>query len=74
MEPGQIVVLFGPNGAGKTTTVRAISGFLKSEGARVIGGQIELFGTSVANREPQKIAALGLAFVPERRKVFGNST
>ncbi len=72
MGAGQIVVLFGPNGAGKTTTVRAISGFLKSEGARVIGGEIELFGHSIVNREPQKIAALGLAFVPERRKVFAN--
>jgi branched-chain amino acid transport system ATP-binding protein len=72
--PGEVVVIFGPNGAGKTSTVRAISGFLKSEGARVTRGTVELFGESVANREPQKVSALGLAFVPERRKVFANMT
>jgi branched-chain amino acid transport system ATP-binding protein len=72
--PNQIVALFGPNGAGKTTTVRAISGFLRSEGARVIGGTVRVFGQDVTNREPHRVSRLGVAFVPERQKVFANLT
>jgi branched-chain amino acid transport system ATP-binding protein len=72
VDEGQIVALFGPNGAGKTTSVRAVSGFLKTEGARVIGGRLELFGAKMTNKEPHEISRAGVAFVPERRKVFPN--
>jgi branched-chain amino acid transport system ATP-binding protein len=72
VEPGQIVVVFGPNGAGKTTTVRAISGFLRTEGAKVVTGKVLLDGRSIANLEPNQTARLGVAFVPERRKIFSN--
>jgi branched-chain amino acid transport system ATP-binding protein len=68
--PGQVVALFGPNGAGKTTSVRAVSGFLRTEGARVISGHVRLFGRDVTNFEPHRMAKLGVAFVPERNKVF----
>lgn len=73
-EDGQIVAIFGPNGAGKTTSVRAISGFLKTEGARVVGGRVRLFGKDTTNFEPHQVAHLGMSFVPERRKVFHNLT
>lgn len=72
--PGEIVALFGPNGAGKTTTVRAVSGFLKSEHTKVVAGSITLFGQNTTNMEPHRIAALGLAFVPERSKIFPSLT
>lgn len=72
--PGQVVAMFGPNGAGKTTTVRAASGFLRAEGAKVVRGTVSIAGTDVTNREPHRIAGLGVAFVPERRKVFPNLT
>jgi branched-chain amino acid transport system ATP-binding protein len=72
VDEGQIVALFGPNGAGKTTSVRAVSGFLKTEGAKVISGRVELFGENMTNNEPHKMTRAGLAFVPERRKVFPN--
>jgi branched-chain amino acid transport system ATP-binding protein len=68
--PGQVVGLFGPNGSGKTTTVRATSGFLKSEGAKVVAGKVEFLGREVTNFEPHRQAKLGLSFVPEREKVF----
>lgn len=67
---GQVVGLFGPNGAGKTTTVRATSGFLRSEGAKVIAGKVEFRGRNITNAEPHRQAKLGLSFVPERDKVF----
>jgi len=72
--PGQVVTLFGPNGAGKTTTVRAVSGFLRAEGAKVVGGTITLFGRTVANAEPHQTARLGVAFVSERQKIFPSFT
>jgi branched-chain amino acid transport system ATP-binding protein len=68
---GELVALFGANGAGKTTTMRAISGFLRSERARV-SGTVEVLGRRVTGWEPHRVTALGLAFVPERRKIFPN--
>jgi branched-chain amino acid transport system ATP-binding protein len=70
LDAGQIIVIAGPNGAGKTTSVRAISGFLKSEGAKVIGGSVTLFGTDATNVEPWRTTRSGVAFIPERRKIF----
>jgi branched-chain amino acid transport system ATP-binding protein len=72
VEEGQIVALFGPNGAGKTTSVRGVSGFLRTEGARVTKGRVEVFGVDVTNSEPHQTARMGVALVPERRKVFPN--
>jgi branched-chain amino acid transport system ATP-binding protein len=74
VRPGQVVAVFGPNGAGKTTTMRAISGFMRSEGARVIQGRVGLFGADVPQREPHRTTRRGVAFVPERRKVFASLT
>lgn len=69
---GQIVALFGANGAGKTTTLRAVGGFLRTEGARVIEGDITYDGRSIANCEPHVTASLGISTVMERRKIFAN--
>jgi branched-chain amino acid transport system ATP-binding protein len=71
---GQVVLLVGSNGAGKTTTARAISGFMRSEGARLVGGSVTLFGVDTTNCEPHRTTTLGLAFIPERRKIFPNMT
>src|SRR6516162_1195286 len=72
--PAQVVALFGPNGAGKTSTVRGIGGFLKTEGARVVRGSVTFDGHEVTNSEPHHQAKLGIAFVPERDKVFTTLT
>lgn len=72
--PGKVVCLFGPNGAGKTTSVRAVAGFLRTEGARIIQGRVTVDGRDVTNHEPHRQARLGIAFVPERNKVFANLT
>jgi len=70
----QIVALLGGNGAGKTTTLRAISGFLGIDDARITEGTISFAGTSIANRPPHEIAGRGVVVVPEREKVFPNLT
>ncbi len=70
----QIVALLGTNGAGKTTTLRAISGFLGLDDARVTEGAISFDGARLENRPPHEIAGKGIVLVPEREKVFPNLT
>ncbi|MBX3552188.1 MAG: ABC transporter ATP-binding protein [Pseudolabrys sp.] len=71
---GQIVAVLGTNGAGKSTTLRAISGFLGIDDARVTDGTIVFDGRRIENRPPNEITRLGIALVPERDKVFPNLT
>ena len=69
---GEIVAVLGTNGAGKSTTLRAISGFLGLDDARVTEGAIHFKNESLANRAPYLITKLGIVLVPERDKVFPN--
>ncbi len=71
---GQIVAILGTNGAGKTTTLRAISGFLGIDDARVSEGAIIHKGERIENRPPYEITRRGIVLVPERDKVFPNLT
>ncbi len=71
---GSIVALIGTNGAGKTTTLRAISGFIGLDDARVTEGAILYRGERIENRPPYRVTALGIVLVPERSKVFENLT
>ncbi|MEE3486534.1 MAG: ABC transporter ATP-binding protein [Bulleidia sp.] len=66
---GEIVTLIGANGAGKTTTMHAISGLLKP-----VSGSILLDGTELTKVHPDKIVSMGLAQVPEGRRVFAQQT
>jgi branched-chain amino acid transport system ATP-binding protein len=61
----EIVALVGPNGAGKTTLLRAISGMVP-----VTAGSISFRGTSVLGRSIEKVVDLGIAHVPEGRRLF----
>ena len=72
--PQTIVALVGNNGAGKTTTMRAISGFIGLDDARVTAGHIFFAGERIENRPPHANAARGIVLVPERDKVFPNLT
>jgi branched-chain amino acid transport system ATP-binding protein len=67
---GSIVSLIGNNGAGKTTTLRAISGFLGLDDARVTDGHVAWRGERIENQPPHRVARRGIALVPERSKVF----
>ena len=66
---GEAVGLLGANGAGKSTTLRAISGLV-----RLTSGTIRFLGTNIASLPPYKVAALGIAHVPEGRQVFPEMT
>jgi len=65
VRPGEVVTLIGGNGAGKTTTLRAISGLLAPR-----KGAIEFAGQDLTRMAPERIVTLGLALVPEGRRVF----
>lgn len=71
---GQIVAILGTNGAGKSTTLRAISGFLGIDDARVTEGSVTFKGRRIENRPPNEVTRLGIVLVPEREKVFPNLT
>ncbi len=65
LDEGDIVALIGANGAGKTTTLRAITGL-----ARLASGEIHLDGRRIDGLRPDAVVALGVAMVPEGRRVF----
>ena len=71
---GQIVALLGTNGAGKTTTLRAISGFIGMDDARVTAGRVLYKGEDLRSLPPHRVSARGIVLVPERQKVFENLT
>jgi len=66
---GKIVSLIGGNGAGKTTTLRAISGMVKSS-----SGTVEFEGKNIRLWPSREIVRLGIAHVPEGRRLFNEMT
>jgi branched-chain amino acid transport system ATP-binding protein len=66
---GEIVTLLGRNGAGKTTTLRSLVGLTPPR-----EGAIRMFGQATQGWLPHRVAALGVGFVPEGRRIFPNLT
>jgi branched-chain amino acid transport system ATP-binding protein len=62
---GEIVSLIGPNGAGKSSTLHAIMGAV-----RPAHGDVRLDDVSLVGRRPEDVARLGVALVPEGRRIF----
>jgi branched-chain amino acid transport system ATP-binding protein len=67
VQKGGLVGLIGPNGAGKSTTLHAVMGAVP-----ISAGEILVDGVPVAGRAPEAIARLGVALVPEGRRVFAS--
>src|SRR5947209_8202043 len=66
---GEIVCLLGANAAGKTTTMKTIFGLVRPR-----GGSIEFEGKHIERRLPGDIVRLGMALVPEARRIFPRMT
>jgi branched-chain amino acid transport system ATP-binding protein len=66
---GSITAIVGPNGAGKTTLLKAVCGLQPLR-----AGHIRWEGSRIDGRASREIAALGIAHVPEGRRVFGKMT
>jgi branched-chain amino acid transport system ATP-binding protein len=69
VEEKEIVTLLGSNGAGKSTTLRTISGLMRPQ-----SGTLRFLGLPIAGLPPEAIVKLGVAHVPERRRVFPGLT
>ena len=66
---GEIVTLIGANGAGKSTTLKTVSGLMRSH-----GGSIEFMGKNISSAAPHRIVEMGIAHVPEGRRIFTSMT
>ena len=66
---GEAVGVIGPNGAGKTTLMRVVSGLI-----RPTSGSIVMDGIDLAATPPHRIVELGVAHVPESRRLFARMT
>src|SRR5579864_6890859 len=62
---GEVVGLLGRNGVGKSTTLKAIAGLLPPSGGRVV-----LDGAPITGLAAHRVARLGIAYVPEDRRIF----
>ena len=66
---GEVIALIGANGAGKTTTLQTITGLLQAK-----RGSISFEGKDITRTPAHNIVKLGMAHVPEGRRVFSNLT
>jgi branched-chain amino acid transport system ATP-binding protein len=66
---GEVVALMGRNGAGKSTTLKALMNLLARK-----TGRVRFMGRDITAAEPHAIARLGLGYVPEDRRIFGELT
>jgi branched-chain amino acid transport system ATP-binding protein len=66
---GQVTALLGRNGAGKTTTLRSLMGLTPPR-----DGKISIFSTSTIGWPSYRVAAMGVGYVPEGRRIFPNLT
>jgi branched-chain amino acid transport system ATP-binding protein len=64
---GQVTALLGRNGAGKTTTLRSLMGLTPAR-----RGRVTVFGRDTTHWPPFRVAALGVGYVPEGRRIFPN--
>nr|WP_330410846.1 ABC transporter ATP-binding protein [Lachnotalea glycerini] len=67
VKQGEVIALIGANGAGKTTILHTVTGLLKSK-----SGKIEFEGKDITKLAGNKIVSLGMAHVPEGRRVFAD--
>ncbi len=67
VEEGRLTTLLGRNGAGKTTTMRSVMGLTPAR-----EGTVRIFGRETTRWPSFRIAALGVGYVPEGRRIFPN--
>ena len=71
--PGETVALLGTNGNGKSTLMKCVMGLLRASAGRIIA-EIDGVRHDLVGRSPQEIVDLGIALVPEGRRLFAKLT
>ena len=66
---GEVIALIGANGAGKTTILHTVTGLLEAK-----SGSVTFDGKNITKVPAHKIVSMGMAHVPEGRRVFANLT
>ena len=66
---GEVVVVLGRNGAGKSTLLKSLIGLVRPRSGRVVFASAD-----IAGQPPDRIARLGLGYVPEERRIFADLT
>ncbi len=69
VDAGEVVALLGRNGSGRSTTCKTIMGLVVAK-----SGTIRFKGQEITNKSPFALAQMGIAFVPEDRRIFPNLT
>jgi branched-chain amino acid transport system ATP-binding protein len=69
VDTGEVVALLGRNGAGKTTTLRSVMGLTPPR-----SGSIKLLGIEIVGKLPFQVAALGIGYAPDDRRIFPDLT
>ena len=69
VERGEVVALLGRNGAGKSTTLKTLMGLLPGR-----AGQVTFMGQEISHLASHAVARLGMGYVPEERRIFGELT
>ena len=69
VERGEVVALMGRNGAGKSTTLKTLMGLLPGR-----AGQVTFMGQEISHLASHAVARLGMGYVPEERRIFGELT
>jgi len=69
VDRGEVVALLGRNGSGRSTTIKSIIGIVT-----VRSGSVTLGGRNITGLKPYVISRLGVAYVPEERRIFTNLT
>lgn len=69
VDEGEVVALIGANGAGKTTILHTVTGLIQAK-----AGSITFEGTNITKKPGHKIVSMGMAHVPEGRRVFSQLT
>jgi branched-chain amino acid transport system ATP-binding protein len=69
VDKGEVVALLGRNGAGKTTTLRSVMGLTPPR-----SGSIKLLGIEIVGKLPFQVAALGIGYAPDDRRIFPDLT
>lgn len=69
VDEGEVICLIGPNGADKTTLMSAVTGLLAPA-----DGRVTYRGEDITGASPDRLLRMGLALVPERRRIFADLT